>query len=70
MTTPTLIAALAEVRKICSERERCEGCPFELPHGCRARVPDEDMDDWPSNWPGGETSELRRNADHQHRSLA
>lgn len=53
MTIPNLIAALAEVRKICSERKTCEGCPFELPHGCRARVPDEDMDDWPSNWPKG-----------------
>lgn len=56
MTTPTLIAALAEVRQICAERSTCEGCPFELPHGCRARRQEEDMDDWPSNWPRGGTT--------------
>ena len=55
MNVPTLIAALAEVRQICAGREACAGCPFELTHGCRARVPDEDMEDWPSNWPGGAT---------------
>lgn len=54
MDAVTLIAALSEVRQICSERKTCAGCPFELPHGCMARVPDEDMDDWPSNWPKGE----------------
>lgn len=50
MTTATLIAALAEVRDICQNQPICYGCPFELPHGCRARVPDEDMDDYPAYW--------------------
>ena len=53
MTTATLIAALAEVKEICANRKDCAGCPFELPHGCRARVPDEDMDDYPAYWAVG-----------------
>lgn len=53
MDISTLIAALAEVKAICAGRKACAGCPLELTHGCRARVPDEDMDDYPANWAVG-----------------
>lgn len=54
MDVVTLTAALAEVKKICAERDRCTDCPFVRAYGCACRVPDYSFDDWPSNWPIGE----------------
>lgn len=54
MNVKTLIAALAEVKAICSKRTSCNGCPFDLSQGCLARATHlEDIEDYPMYWAVG-----------------